>query len=211
MPNCNAGATPALSTLGQSHLWDAPAGLGVIAVTGAWATGGKTPSSRGWNALGRGMSWRPLRRPVCSLLPPPLHAGSLVPPWPVGTHAPTGGRWLVRIEDVDTPRCQPGAESTSWHTWPRAVLVLTRRQSASTRGHHTCSTGAGPPGTNEPPCACSRKGHRKLHCWPLDTSASGTRACPLPRHLPPGSARGRSPRAWRLPPRIPYKMASSAR
>ena len=68
----------------------------------------------------------------------PLHAGSLVAA--VASYADAraaGGEWLMRIEDVDTPRCMPGAaddilrtlESLGF-TWDGAVVRQSQRREA---------------------------------------------------------------------------------
>ena len=130
----------------------------------------------------------------------PLHAGSLVAAlasW-LDARAHPGGRWLVRIEDVDTPRCQPGAgehilaqlaacglvpdeapvwQSTRGSSYQQALHRLVQAELAY-------------------PCACSRK---DIEAALLAAGHQRERHAGLPY---PGTCRqglrGRSPRAWRF-------------
>jgi len=133
----------------------------------------------------------------------PLHAGSLVAALASWLDARAwngghGGRWLVRIEDVDTPRCQPGdaerilAQLASCGLLPdEAPLWQSQRSAAYQQAldrlvQHQLAY----------PCACSRKDIEAAH------AAAGhrrTRHTELPY---PGTCRaglrGRPARAWRF-------------
>ena len=124
-----------------------------------------------------------------------LHAGSLVAALASWLDArQNGGEWLVRIEDVDSPRCVNGAaegilqQLTACHLLPDApVLYQSQRGLDYQEALQRLVTKAW-----AYPCACSRKeiedaqGERKRH------SAA----------VYPGTCRdglhGKTPRAWRL-------------
>ena len=129
----------------------------------------------------------------------PLHAGSLVAALASWLDArAAAGRWLVRIEDVDTPRCSPQAGETL--LWQLAALGLRAdetplwqsRRSAAYQQALDALVRSG----LAYPCACSRADIAAAH------AAAGripTRHHPLPY---PGTCRtglrGRPPRAWRF-------------
>ena len=129
----------------------------------------------------------------------PLHAGSLVAALASWLDARAhDGRWLVRIEDVDTPRCPPGADEfilqqlaacglvpdapPAWQS-ARGALYQRALDRLVTQG-------------DAYPCACSRKDIEDAH------AAQGharERHAALPY---PGTCRhglhGRAARSWRF-------------
>ena len=90
----------------------------------------------------------------------PLHFGSLVAA--AGSYLEArqqGGKWLVRIEDMDAPRNVPGAADNILRTlerlglhWDEAVLYQSQHQAAYREALHTLKC-------NDMvyPCVCSRK------------------------------------------------------
>ncbi|MCZ8293988.1 MAG: tRNA glutamyl-Q(34) synthetase GluQRS [Hylemonella sp.] len=135
----------------------------------------------------------------------PLHAGSLVAALASWLDARAhGGRWLVRIEDVDLPRCVPGTDrlilqqladcgllpdEPPLYQSQRSALYQQALDALVVRGLAY-------------PCACSRR----------DIEAEQQRLGRVkPRHgelVYPGTCRdglhGKAPRAWRL--RVPASI-----
>jgi glutamyl-Q tRNA(Asp) synthetase len=128
-----------------------------------------------------------------------LHAGSLVAALASWLDARAhGGKWLVRIEDVDTPRCVPGAAETILRQLHDCALVPDEEPVwQSQRGdlYHRALESLVQAGRAFP-CACSRKDIE------LALAATGR---PHQRHAElvyPGTCRtglrGREPRSWRF-------------
>ncbi|MDQ7745880.1 tRNA glutamyl-Q(34) synthetase GluQRS [Hydrogenophaga pseudoflava] len=132
----------------------------------------------------------------------PLHAGSLVAALASWLDARAhGGTWLVRIEDVDTPRCVPGADHFILGQLAACGLVSDEPvcwQSARGEHYETALDRLIAQG-DAYPCACSRKDieaallaagrHRERH-----HAAVYPGTCRPER----GGLRGREARAWRL-------------
>lgn len=129
----------------------------------------------------------------------PLHAGSLVAALASWLDARAhGGRWLVRIEDVDTPRCVPGATETllsqlsACGLLPDEPPLVQSTRGAAYRAALDTLLDAG----HVYPCACSRKDIEQALAARGRTRERGA-------ELPyPGTCRqglhGRPARAWRF-------------
>jgi glutamyl-Q tRNA(Asp) synthetase len=124
----------------------------------------------------------------------PLHFGSLVAA--VGSYLDAkhhNGTWLVRIEDLDVPRCVPGAADDILHTleafglrWDEPVIYQSCRIAAYEKAlQQLQSLGA------VYPCACTRKEI-------ADSALHGIDGQIYPGTCRNGVPPGREGRAWRV-------------
>lgn len=128
----------------------------------------------------------------------PLHAGSVVAALGSWLDARAhGGRWLVRIEDVDAPRCPAGMDETILRQLQALGLLPDAPPRWQSRGNaayskaltHLQRTG------QAYPCACTRQdlvraqGPRERH---------GELVYPGTCRPERGGLNGRPPRAWRF-------------
>lgn len=129
----------------------------------------------------------------------PLHAGSLVAALASWLDARAHrGRWLVRIEDIDTPRCVPGADALILQQLAACGLLpdeppLYQSQRSS---HYQAALDQLITANLAYPCACTRQDIERV---------LAERGRARPRHgelVYPGTCRlglqGRPARAWRL-------------
>jgi glutamyl-Q tRNA(Asp) synthetase len=128
-----------------------------------------------------------------------LHAGSLVAALGSWLDARAhGGRWLLRIEDLDTPRCVPGADQTMMAQL--AACGLLPDQAPQWQSQRTALYGraleALVASDRAYPCGCSRSA--------MD-AANAARGISRPRNgerVYPGTCRsglhGSGPSAWRM-------------
>ncbi|GAC1542897.1 MAG: tRNA glutamyl-Q(34) synthetase GluQRS [Ramlibacter sp.] len=137
----------------------------------------------------------------------PLHAGSLVAALASRLDAlALGATWLVRIEDVDTPRCVPGADATILGQLAACALVPDEPpQWQSARGAlYQAALDALVNSGQAYPCACSRK---EIEAALVAQGRPRGRGQEAPY---PGTCRaglhGRTPRGWRL--RVPDGMVA---
>lgn len=132
----------------------------------------------------------------------PLHAGSLVAALASWLDARAhGGRWLVRIEDVDVPRCVPGTDRVILQQLSDCGLLPDEPplyQSQRSARYQQALDGLVARGLAYP-CACTRKDieaalQRQGRAKPRHGELVYPGTC-RPEH---GGLRGQAARAWRL-------------
>jgi glutamyl-Q tRNA(Asp) synthetase len=132
----------------------------------------------------------------------PLHAGSLVAALASWLDARAhGGRWLVRIEDVDAPRCVPGADQHILTQLSACGLIPDETplwQSARGARYQAALDSLARRGLAYP-CACSRQEIAAAQARSGITRQRG-QELPYPGTCRPenGGLRGKPLRAWRL-------------
>ncbi|GLS14926.1 glutamyl-Q tRNA(Asp) synthetase [Hydrogenophaga electricum] len=140
-----------------------------------------------------------------------LHAGSLVAALASWLDARAhGGAWLVRIEDVDTPRCVPGADRLILDQLARCGLVSDEsvcwQSQHGTRYQQALDTLAAT--GRAYPCACSRKDiEAALLAQGLQRERHHAAVYPGTCRPENGGLRGRSARAWRFHVGAPAPLA----
>jgi glutamyl-Q tRNA(Asp) synthetase len=131
----------------------------------------------------------------------PLHFGSLVAAVGSFLEARTrGGEWLVRIEDIDPPRCRPGADDQILRalerlglTWDGPILYQSTRRDAYVEAFEQLRAAE-----RLRPCRCSRA---QLAALPSNLSRSPGEELRHPPECVAGSHRAATTPAWRL--RVP--------
>ena len=128
----------------------------------------------------------------------PLHFGSVVAAIGSFLEARThGGEWLVRIEDLDPPRCRPGAADDILHSlerlglaWDGSVVYQSTRTDAYVEAFERLrATG------QLRPCRCSRA---QLASLPRNRSRSPGEELVHPPECVAGSQRAATTPAWRF-------------
>lgn len=132
----------------------------------------------------------------------PLHAGSMVAALASWLDARAhGGLWLVRMEDVDTPRCVPGADhvilsqlaACGLHPHGPVLYQSTRQAAYQAALDRLLALGAAYP------CACTRAEIAALRARQgQGTVRHGELVYPGTCRPDQGGLRERAPRAWRL-------------
>jgi glutamyl-Q tRNA(Asp) synthetase len=132
----------------------------------------------------------------------PLHAGSLVAALASWLDARAhGGRWIVRIEDVDMPRCVPGADEVILRQLAACGLVSDETvvwQSRRSALYQTALDRLISAGSVYP-CACSRKDiETARHAAGIARERHHVAVYPGTCRPERGGLQGRAARAWRF-------------